>query len=76
MDDRAAQRSLGGVVGRLDPLDRDKGPKRGPDLQQVAGEAAVVAGALALASGALHNRAQLSLDGRHLPSEAIVVAVP
>ena len=58
--------SLGGVVGGLDAGNRDEGPQGGPDLQQVAGEAAVVAGALALARGALHKRPKLGLDRLHL----------
>ncbi len=53
VDDRAAERALRGVIGGLYTLDGDEGPKSGPDLQQVAGKAAVVAGAPALARGIL-----------------------
>ena len=58
VDDGAAERALGGVVGRLDPLDRDEGPERGPDFEQVVGEPSVVAGALALAAGVLQQGSQ------------------
>jgi len=36
VDDRAAQRALGVIVGRLDAAPVGERPQRGPDLQQVA----------------------------------------
>jgi len=38
VDDWAAERSFGGVVGRLDAIDGDDRPERWPDLEQVIGE--------------------------------------
>jgi hypothetical protein len=45
VDDRAAERALGRVVGRFDRGVGGEGPQCGPDLEQVVGEASVVAGA-------------------------------
>src|SRR5206468_346002 len=53
----------------------DERPERGPDLEQVVGEAAVVLGALAVARGVLEQRAQLGLDGRHVGGQAVAVLV-
>jgi hypothetical protein len=55
VDDRCAERALGGVVGRLDALDGDERPERGPDLEQIVGEASVPAGASALGRGVLEQ---------------------
>ena len=35
MDDGAAERTFGGIVGRLDAFDGDERAARGPDLEQV-----------------------------------------
>ena len=51
VDDRAAERAFGGVVGRLDAVDGGEGPERGPDLEQVVGELPVPAVAPALRAG-------------------------
>jgi hypothetical protein len=51
VDHGAAERTLRGAVGQLDPFDRDEGPESGPDLEQIVGEPAVQAGALAVAAG-------------------------
>jgi hypothetical protein len=52
------QCAFGGVVGRLDAGVGDEGPQRGPDLEQVVGEAAVIAGAFAVAPGVLEQGSQ------------------
>ena len=57
----AAERALGGVVGRLDAVDGGEGPERGPDLEQVVGELAVPAGAPALRAGVLRAAARSSV---------------
>ena len=51
MDDGAAERAFGGVVGRLDALEDDEGPERGPDLEQVVREPPMPAGASAFRAG-------------------------
>jgi hypothetical protein len=60
VDDRAAEGAFGGVVGRFHAGVGGEGPERGPDLEQVVGEAAVQAGALALAAGVFEQRARRS----------------
>src|ERR1019366_4303269 len=75
VDDRAAERALGGIVRGLDPLGRHERPQRRPDLQEVVGEAAVQTGALALARGLLEQHAELTLDRRHLAGEPGTVLV-
>jgi|SRR5581483_3525497 len=64
-----------GVVGRLDAFDADERPERWPDLEQLVGEDAVVAGALALAPGALEQFAQLALDRLQFARKTAAVAV-
>src|SRR5918999_1789762 len=53
---------FGLVVGRFDGSVGDECPERGPDLEQVVGEAPVVAGALALAAGVFEQLPKLLLD--------------
>jgi hypothetical protein len=59
VDDGTAERAFGGVVGWFDGGVGGEGPERRPDVQQVLGEPAVVAGARGLARGVLDERAQL-----------------
>jgi hypothetical protein len=78
VDHRAAQRALGGAVGRLDAVQGGEGPQRGPDLEQVVGESAVVAGACALARGVFDQLAQFVLDRVDVglqPGVVVVVVV-
>jgi hypothetical protein len=70
---RVAERSLGGVVRRGDAFDGQERPERGPDLQEVVREPAVVFGAGALARGVLEQREELALDWFHLPGQAAAV---
>ena len=53
VDDRRAERALGRVVCRLDPVDGGECPERGSDLEQVVGELAVPAIARLLRRGLL-----------------------
>jgi hypothetical protein len=55
VDDRSTERALGWVVGRFDAIDGGEGPERGPDLEEVVGEASVPAGALAFRGGVLEQ---------------------
>jgi hypothetical protein len=75
VDDRCSKRAFGGVVGRLDPLDRGEGLERGPDLEQVIGEAPVPASAAALRAGVLEQRSEFSLDREDLGGEPVAVVV-
>ena len=75
VDDGAAPPALGAVVGRLHPLDLGEGPKRRPELQQVAGEGAEVAVAGALLAVGLKQRPQSTLRRRDLTGEPLAIAV-
>ena len=75
VDDGAAQCALGWVVGRFDAGVGGEGPQRGPDLAQVVGEAAVVAGALALAGGFLEQLFEFVLDLIQIGLQACAVVV-
>ena len=57
VDDRCAERALGGVVRRLDAVDGDERPERGPDLEQVVREPPVPASAPALRAGVFEQLA-------------------
>jgi hypothetical protein len=58
VDDRAAERAFGGIVGRFDRGVDGEGPQRGPDLEEVVGESSVMAGAFALAGGVFEQRSE------------------
>jgi hypothetical protein len=75
VDDRGAQRAFGGVVGRFDTGVGGEGPERGPDLEQVVGEASVVAGARALAAGVLEELSWLCLDRLDVGLQLLAVVV-
>jgi hypothetical protein len=75
VDDRAAERSLGGVVGRFDRGVGDERPQRRPDLEQIVGEASVVASALALAAGVFEQPSELLLDRLKVGRQASAVLV-
>ena len=75
MDDGAAERAFGRVVGRLDPVEDGEGPERGPDLEQVVGELAVPAVAPILRRGVLEQLPQLGLDRLNLGLESLAVVV-
>ena len=51
VDDRRSEGAFGGVVGRLDPLDRGEGLERGPDVEEVVGKAPLPGSAGALRAG-------------------------
>jgi len=59
----------------MDAFVGDERPERGPDLEQVVGETAVVLGLGALASGFLEQRAEFGLDRRDLAFEPGAVLV-
>lgn len=77
MDDWAAERAFGGVVGRLDGGVGRERPQCGPDFEQVVGEAPVVLGAGTFAAGVFEQLPELVLDGRQLDqqSDAVVMIV-
>src|SRR5215211_2477690 len=75
VDDRAAQPALGAVVGRFHSLDLGEGPKRRPELEQVAGEGAEVAVADALFAVRLEQRPQAALGGSDLALETVAIPV-
>jgi hypothetical protein len=60
VDDRAAQRALGVVVGRLDAVVVGERPQRGPDLQDVAREASALAVAGLLAGVLWQDRLEFA----------------
>ena len=73
VDDRFSERSLSGVVGGLDLVDRGEGPERGPDLEQVVGELPVPAVAPSLGAGLFEQPSEFGLDRRDLGLETIEV---
>jgi hypothetical protein len=75
VDEGPAERALGGVVGWLDVVGAGERPERRPDLEQLVGEDAVVAGVGALACGLFEQGAELVLDRFELVGEAARVVV-
>ena len=75
VDDGAAERALGGIVGGLDAVQDGEGPQGGPDLEQVVGELAVPAGPPALRAGCLEQASEFGLDRGDLGLELVAVVV-
>ena len=74
VDDSAAQRSLGVVVGRLHARDGGECPERGPGLEEVAGHAAAVFVARRLAGEAFEGGLPLGSESGDFSFELAAVA--
>src|SRR5439155_17964990 len=74
VDDRAAQRAFGVVVGRLDALGVGEGPQCRAELEQVAGDAARVLVARCLAGVLAHDRLELAPQRADAELELAAVA--
>src|SRR5205814_10541059 len=75
VDDGAAEAALYMVGARLDPVGVSEGPKRGPAVEEVVGEHAVVLGAWALPRRVFEHRVELRLERRGLDRQRGPVSV-